>query len=64
MVMGSNRSRLTSFIFMASALGVVGFSFIFTLDPPSQNVALTLAIFLFMLGHTGLLYEILNEVSN
>lgn len=61
--MDYNRSRLTSFIFMASALGVVGISFVFTLNPQVQNVALTLAIFLFMLGHTGLLYEILNEVS-
>lgn len=61
--MDRNRARLTSFVFMASALGVVGFSFVFTLEPAAQNVALTLAIFLFMLGHTGLLYQILDEVS-
>ncbi len=62
--MGKDKCRLTSFIFMAAALAVLCFSlyYSFALTAEVQNLAMTVAILLFLIGHTGILYTILDRL--
>lgn len=62
--MSNKKCRLTSFIFMIAGVGVLCFSlyYSFALTAAVQNLAMTVAILLFLLGHTGILYTILDRL--
>ncbi len=63
--MEKEKVRITSFIFMVAGLALICFSlyfsFVFTVE--IQNLVMTMAILMFMLGNTGLLYAILDKLE-
>lgn len=63
--MEEEKVRITSFIFMIAALALICFSlyfsFVFTVE--LQNLVMTMAILMFMLGNTGLIYVILDKLD-
>lgn len=52
--------KLLSFTMTACGAGIFGVSFAFTVDLKVQTLLLQIAIFVLLLGITGLLYRILD----